>query len=115
MNEQIPFFYEKGDGDSLKNKTLRVFTSSLAFILAFILSNFLLQALITLACIGFKYHAKFTYTKIYGLPMDYHAWSRARVIVIFFFMPILCLIGGLLIFNFLRLGSRGKEQGGMVD
>lgn len=106
MSEQIPFFYEKGDGDSLKNKVLRVFTSALSFILAFILSNFLLQLLIALACISFKYHAKFTYTKIYGLPMDYHAWSRARIIVIFFFMPIVCLIAGLLIFNFLRIGSR---------
>ena len=106
MDEQIPFFYEKTDGDELKNKVLRVTTSALFFITTFIISNFLLQALITLACIWFKYHARFTYTQISGLPLDYHAWSRARVILIFFFVPMVCLTTGLFIFNLLRQGSR---------
>jgi len=106
MEDEIPFYYEnRAGGDSFINKAKRVATSSLLFIVAFILSNLLLQTLIAQIAKSFKYTVRFTYNQVTVLPYDYHYWSRPRVLLIYFISPLICLAIGLFIFNLLRVYS----------
>ena len=103
--EEILFYRKEQTGDKFGNKLKRIVTSSALFVIAFILSNLLLQTLIAEISRGFKYTVKFSYNVVTVLPWDYHYWSRARILLIYLISPILCLIIGLVIYNFLRTYS----------
>ena len=103
--EEILFYRKEQTGDGLGNKLKRIVTSSALFVIAFILSNLLLQTLIAEISRGFKYTVKFSYNIVTVLPWDYHYWSRARILLIYLISPVLCLIIGLFIYNFLRVYS----------
>ena len=100
--EEIPFYY-KDSGDSVINKAKRVATSSALFVLAFILSNLLLQSLIAQVGRAFKYSVRFSYNDVTILPWDYHYWSRTRILLIYLIPPLICMVIGFFIFNLLRV------------
>lgn len=69
--------------------------------IAYILTNVLLQGLIIIFSKSFKYTLKVTYSHVTVLPHDIHYWSLPRVVVIYFIPNIFCLILGIIIFNLL--------------
>ena len=87
--------------DNFVNKIRRIFTSTVVFVTAFVLSNIFVQSLIIVFSKSFKYKLKITYSHITVMPRDIHYWSLPRVVVIYFIPTVLCLTLGLMIFNLL--------------
>jgi hypothetical protein len=67
-------------------------------IAAFVTSNLILQALIAILSRSFKYTVQMTYNHVSSLPTDYHMWSRARILAVYFTAPASCLLLGILLF-----------------
>lgn len=102
QDEEIPYYQEVHvAGDSLANKAKRVLTSSFLFLLTFILSNLLLQALVARVAGALKYKHKFSYNLVHMYQWDYHYWSHTNIVLIYFFSPVACLLLGLFILGML--------------
>ncbi|MDB5281946.1 MAG: hypothetical protein JWO06_1021 [Bacteroidota bacterium] len=110
-NNKEYVYFTKTVGDSYINQARRVLTSTITFIVAFILSNVFLQSLIIIFSKSFKYKLKITYSHIEVLPHDIHFWSLARVIVIYFIPTMFCLVLGLMIFNLLVSNTNTVNRG----
>jgi hypothetical protein len=111
-DEEIPFYEEnKEGGDSIANKLRRIITSASLLVVAYILSNFLLQILIGGVGLLLKYTIKFSYNKVTVRPLDYHFWSRTHVVMVYFFPPVICFALGLFIYNILRIRSNWSTTG----
>ena len=105
MDDEIPFYYENLGGDSFVNKLKRIATSSLLFVVSYVLSNLLLQLLIARISKMLKYSSKFSYNQVRVYPWDYHYWNRTSIVLIYLLSPFICLVIGLFIFNLLRVYS----------
>lgn len=88
--------------DGFSAKLNRVATSTLLFICAFITSNLILNSIIAILSRSFKYTVIMTYNHVSSLPKDWHNWSRARIMAIYFTAPASCLLLGLLILIVLK-------------
>ncbi len=86
--------------DPFLNRVKRALTSAALLISAYILV-FLLQQFITGGlCLLFGYNPKITYNDIGNLPFEYNHWSFLRVLVIFSSGPVICLLAGILFYDF---------------
>ena len=104
MDDQIPYYVEE-EKDSFINKLQRVSTSFSSLVVAFILSNLLLKIISAQFARLLKYGVNFSYNQVLVTPYDYHYWSRTNIIITSFFPPVICLVLGLFIFNWLRIKS----------
>jgi hypothetical protein len=110
MDEQIPYIPDDTLSDSLVNKLKRTTTSFSLLVAAFIVANSLLKALIALFSWLLKYKVRFAYSEVLVTPSDYHYWNRSKIIVTTLFPPVICLIAGVVIFNFLRKNSEWSSR-----
>jgi len=83
------------------NKLPRMVTSTIFFIVAFIVSNLYLQMLIDFFSNFFDYRTIFTYSHVVSLPeptlTDIRSWNLSRVMVLYFLSPTICLVTGIIL------------------
>ena len=82
--------------EELRNNLKRIGTSTLMFTVAFILSNLILHIFIASLAASFNYETQFTYNRVI-LPFNFHVWSLARVTIVHFISPAICLLLALFI------------------
>ena len=72
-----------GKTDSLLSQFTRLVTTTLVFILAYLVCIVTYQAATGLACIWLGYQPKITFNAILGLPISSEHWSKLRVTAVF--------------------------------
>jgi hypothetical protein len=102
MDQVIPNYADTLGGDALRNKVRRILTSTVLFVPAFIVTNFLLNILVGAFAMGLKYTARITYNSVSLTPFDWRHWNLKRVLVVQFAPPFLCLIAGLWLMGYLK-------------
>jgi hypothetical protein len=96
-------YYRSGQlEDNLINKIMRIATSTFYLVTAFILCNGFIQLIVALLAKFLGYGVKITYNVVGVLPRDWHYWSKARVTVVYLIPPMVYIVAGLLLFNFLK-------------
>jgi hypothetical protein len=102
MNQNARYYRAVKPGDNLLNKILRIATSTLFLLTSFILCNGFLQVIIASLAKFLGYGIKLTYNVVGVVPRDWHYWSKTRVTVVYFTAPVIFIVTGGLLFNFLR-------------
>ena len=86
-------------GDSLSGKIQRTVVSTLVFVIAFLLSNLLLQGTTALVGKALSFTVAFKYGHVTIGPFIQRYWSFNRVLALYLLPPLLCLaISGYLLF-----------------
>jgi len=80
------------------NVLVRIFTSTIFLIIAFISSNLYLQIIIAVFSKLFKYGVKFRYNHVTSFPVESRYWNVFRITSIYLNAPVVCLLTGAILF-----------------
>lgn len=96
------YYYSKFSlTDSILNKVKRAVTSIMMLLLAFAIANMTHQLVLGLLCKAFGYTTKIGLHYVSAAPHEYIYWSSLRVLVIYGFPPVFCLVLAFFINRFL--------------
>src|ERR1700722_12574708 len=97
MDDGVYFYSDIKINDSFINKVKRVFTSALMFVVAFIISDSILQFTLGILAKSLGYGVDISFNILKVFPRDYRHWSRPRVAAVFLGGPLFCLLLGVIV------------------
>lgn len=89
--EDVLYYDRLNVEDSIMNRTKRVTTSLLLFIISFIVANLVHQAVLAGLCKFFGYETTLTFNRVIALPREANYWSLARVFFIYTTPALICV------------------------